>query len=307
MKVSKYLEIFRTLSYPSLFSGKCLDALKNIQNKYGELDSSHVLYEIVLNKSVFTADFSCRLYDEILKYYWLEFDFEIYSSLKNIAPCVFLEAVSNKSFPIDDEQKMHKFFGREKFETVKQNLIDLTKLLEDNGTRLLNLGNLDCRGKENFESVRVETRVRTSRRVIEILKALSYSGDLSLIEKTLSAIEPYALRNSFTVAFELFPDRISDKIGVYFFPFTAVKDTRELMKFLVEKNFCLSEKADEIIKWRRDKIPEGLFIQDIHHFKIGFDKNKILSFKTYLHHSGTFLPFLQSRQIINNKKFSQNS
>ena len=300
MKVSKYLEIFRALSYPKLFSGECLDALKNIQNKYGELDSSCVLYEIVLNKPVFTADFSCRLYDEILKYYWLEFDFENYSSLKNIAPCVFLEAVSHTSFPIDDEQKMHKFFGREKFEIVKQPLAGLTKLLEDNGTRLLNLGNLDCRGKENFESVRVETRVRTSRRVIEILKALSYSGDLSLIEKTLSEIEPYTLQNLFTVAFELFSDRISDKIGVYFFPFTAVKDTRDLMKFLVEKNLCLPEKAEEIIKWRRDKIPEGLCIQDINHFKIGFEKNKILSFKAYLRHSDTFLHFRHKRFLQNN-------
>ena len=292
MKISKYLEILRALSYPELFSGECLDSLKNIQNKYGELDSSSVLYEIILDKPVFTADFSCRLYDEILKYYWLEFDFEIYSSSKNIAPCVFLEALSKfESFPINDEQKMYKFFGREKFEKVKQPLTALTKLLEDNGSKLLNLGNLDCRGKENFESVRVETRARTSRRVIEILKSLSYSGDLSLIEKTLSELEPYSIRKLFTIAFELFPDRISDKIGVYFFPFTSVKDTRDLMKFLVEKGFCLPEKADEIMKWRRDKVPEGLCLQDINHFKIGFEKNKMLSLKAYLRHADNFIYF----------------
>lgn len=292
MKISKYIEFLRASSYPELFSGECLDAMKNIQNKYGELDSSIVLYEIILDKPVFTADFSCRLYDEILKFYWFEFDFEFYSSLKNIAPCVFLEALSHvKSFPINDEQKMYKFFGRDKFEKVKRPLTVLTKLLEDNGSKLLNLGNLDCRGKENLESVRVETRVRTSRRVIEILKALSYSGDLSLIEKTLSELEPYAVRRLFTIAFELFPDRISDKIGVYFFPFTSVKETRDSMKFLVEKGFCLPEKADEIMKWRRDKIPEGLCLQDINHFKVSFEKNKILSVKAYLRHTDNFIYF----------------
>ena len=167
MKVSKYLDIFRALSYPELFSSECLDALKNIQNKYGGLDSGFVLYEVILDKPVRTVDFSFKLYDEILKRYWFEFDFENYSSssLENIAPGVFLEAVSvRKSFPIDDEQKMHKFFGREKFDRVKQPLTDLTKLLESNGTILLNLGNLDCRGEKYLDSVRVETIVRTARR-----------------------------------------------------------------------------------------------------------------------------------------------
>lgn len=294
MKVSEYIEIFRALPYPELFSSECLDALKNIQNKYGELDSGFVLYEVILDKPVRTVDFSFKLYDEILKYYWFEFDFENYSSpsLENIAPGVFLGAVSTrKSFPIDDEQKMHKFFGREKFDRVKQPLTDLTKLLESNGTILLNLGNLDCRGEKYLDSVRVETIVRTARRVVEILKALSYSGDLSLIENTLSEFEPYAFRELFYIAFELFPDKISDKIGVYFFPSTTLKDLRDLMKLFVEKGFCLPEKAEALINWRHAKIPEGLYLQDINHFKFQFEKNNLVSVKTYLRHSDTFMYF----------------
>ena len=277
MKVSEYLEIFRSLSYPALFSNECLDALKSIQNKYGELDSSRVLYEIVLDKPVFTADFSRRLYDEILKYYWLEFDFA------NLAPCVFLEALSMaESFPIDEERKMHKFFGREKFERVKQPLTDLTKLLKSRNTTLLNLGKLDCRGEQYFDSVRVETRVKTGRRVIEILMALSYTGDLSLVESTLSEFEPYALRNLFTVAFELFPDRISNKIGVYFSPLSQLKYLRDFMNLLVEKGFCLPEKAETVIDWRRDPIPDGLYMQNVNHLKFSFERNNLLSVKAYL-------------------------
>ena len=41
MKVSEYLEVFRVLSYPELFSNECLDALGNIQrSKYGTLDAA---------------------------------------------------------------------------------------------------------------------------------------------------------------------------------------------------------------------------------------------------------------------------
>lgn len=285
MKISEYLEIFRALSYSSLFSDECLDALRNIQDKYSESDSSRVLYEVVLDKPGLTTDFSCRLYDEILKYYWLEFDYG------NLEPCVFLEAVShNKSFPIDDERKMQKFFGREKFDRVRQPLTDLTKLLESRGTILLNLGNLDSRGEKYFDSVRVETRVRTVSRVVEILKALSYSGDLSLIENTLSQIEPYAVKKFFRIAFEILPDRISDKIGVNFSPYSStVKYLRDFMSFLVEKNLCLPEKAGALIDWRRNTIPDGLYIQDVKHFKISFEKNNLLSVKAYLRHSDSFI------------------
>ena len=112
-----------------------------------------------------------------------------------------------------------------------------------------------------------------------------------MIENTLSGFEPYALRELFYIAFELFPDKISDKIGVYFFPFTTLKDLRDLMKIFVEKGFCLPEKAEAVINWRRGKIPEGRCLQDINHFKFQFEKNNLVSVKTYLRHSDTFMYF----------------
>lgn len=279
------IKIYLRQSYPELFSAESLDALKNIQDKYGQLVSSRVLYEVILNKPVLNADFSCRLYDEILKNYWFEFDFDNYFSGENIIPCVFMETA-----PLNNHEVLTKLLGNEKFTNLIQPLNNFADFLRSKGTRLFNIGTLDSR-RESSESLRAETRVKTCGRIIELLKALEYDGDLALIENTLSELESYAFNQIFTLSFDIFHEkklRISDKIGVYFIPLSSLKDTRCLMKFLADNGFCLPEKASEIIRWKRDPLPEKISVQDIHHIKFQFMKNEIISVKTYLQQAETF-------------------
>lgn len=288
MKVSEYLKIFRSLSYPSLFSTECLDALKNIQqSKYGTLESKQVGYEIRLNTPDPAVDVTFEVYDDFLKNYWLEFDFKNYSSCEKLQPCIVLEPEVFGS-----QEVMHKVFGYEKWESLRKPVDDLEAVLRSKKMRIKYLSAMDSRGGEFSDSVHVEIGVRTCQGVMEIFKELPYSGDRALFENTVSELEFYSLGKIFGLSFELFPDgRISDRIGAAFFAKTSLKDAKDLMNFLVSNHFCHAEKADEIIKWRRDEIPEGLHNQEICHIKFCFAKDQITSVKAYLRHRAAFFSF----------------
>ncbi len=280
MKVSKYLEIFRALSYPGLFSGECLNALKFIQDNYGKAESHHVIYEVNLNDPARTLDFSYKFYEGSSPCpYWYEFDYGFYSK-GNLSHGYFIDQAGSAPLPGENEEAVIRVTGREKFEILGQPLKNLEKFLADRGSRVMYLGNLDHRGYS--ESVRIETRVRTFRKLIEFIQGLSYSGDISLVEETMSKIEPYAGGRAYLLSFDLFADRISDRIGAAFFPFTSLNDIQDLVNFLTENKFCLYEKGQDLLKWSGDPLPEGMLQQRINFIKIQFEKNNIVSVKAYL-------------------------
>ena len=290
MKVLKYLDVFRALSYPELFSEECLDALKNIQDKYGHIDSHHVIYEINLNDPARTLDFSFK-FNEANFYYWYEFDYDFYahssSSLTGDIPHgYFIDQTALKLQLSELEENICRVIGRKKFEILREPLNNLENFMLKRGLRVLYPGNLDHRGYS--ESVRTETRVRTCKNLIQLLKDLSYSGDISLIEDTISKIEPYANGHTYLLSFDIFADRISDKIGVAFFPFNSGKSVEDLTNFLTANNFCLHEKAQGLINWVSNALPEGLLRQEINFIKIQFEKDKIVSVKAYLMQSYEF-------------------
>lgn len=284
MKVSEYLARFRPLSYSELFSAECLSGLEIIQDKYGQADSDYVVYEVNLKEPSRTLDFSYRFHEEIPAYhYWYEFDHKFYSK-GNLSHCYFLDR-TDSDFSLsekicENEEAICRVTGREKFEVLRQPLNDLEKFLTDRGLRISYLGSMDNRGYS--ESVRIETRVRTCRRLVELIRDISYSGDVSLIEDTISKIEPYAARYAYLFSFDLFADRISDKIGVAFFPFSSVKDTENTINFLTANNLCLHEKGQGLMKWAGDPVPEGLLQHRINFIKIQFEKNNIVAVKAYL-------------------------
>lgn len=301
MKVSKYLDVFRALSYPELFSEECLSALKNIQDKYGQIDSNHVIYEINLNDPARTLDFSFKFYETGSVFpYWYEFDYDFYSdscydsysdsaSADDIPHGCFIDLTASVIRPSEIEENICRVTGREKFEILREPLNNLENFMSKRrGLRVLHLGNLDYRGYSR--SVRIYTRVRTCEKLIRLIRDLSYSGDISLIEDTITKIEPYNSCRSYELSFDIFADRISDKIGVSFYPFTAVKNIRDLINVLTANNFCLYEKGQGLTKWVTDALPEGILRQELNFIKIQFEKDKIVSVKAYLMQSDEY-PF----------------
>ena len=284
LKVSDFIEIFRSQSYPKLFSNECLNALQNIQNIYSHAETHHVIYELSLSEPALTTDFSCRLHDELLRDYWLEFDFNIYASGGNISHCTFLETV----VPAENEEMIRSLIGSNKFNILRQPLNDLYNFLKSKGLGIVYIGTLDNRGYS--ESVRIETRVRSCDRLFNIIRELSYTGDISLVETTIAKIIPYIRDEAFLLSFDLFTNRISDKIGISFSPITSIKGTKNLIHFLVENKLCLLEKGQDLIRWKSDELPEGLLVQDINFIKIQFEKNEIVAIKAYLRQSDYF-PF----------------
>ena len=286
MKVSKYIEAFRALSYSELFSSECLDALKNIQqSEYGKFDASQAIYEINLSKPDLTADASFRVHDDFPKVHWLEFDFENYSSGEKLQPCIYLE-----DDVLEAHEVLSKVFGHKKWEKFRKPVDDLKILLKDKKMIISHLGDMGCRGGKFSETIRIVLQMIKYQKTVELLKLLNYNCDVASFEKKVSEFAPYAFKNIFLFDFDIFPDgSISDRIGITFFAKTSLNDAENLMKFLVKKNFCSPERAEAIIKWRSGELPENIDVQEICHMKFQFEKDEIVAVKIYLRHRDFFL------------------
>ena len=285
-KISDFLDIFKAQSYPKLFSKECIKALTNIRNEYGNRASHYAIYEVSLNDTKLTTDFSCKLYDRLFQECWFEFDFNLYGN-GDVSHCTFLEAL----IPSEKEIMLRNLIGDEKFEILSQPLNNLYTLLKSKGLSIVYIGTLDNRGYS--QSVRIETRVRSGDKLLKLIRELSYDGDISLIENTISKIRPYIRDEVFLFSFDLFADRISDKIGISILPFSSIKGTEKLITFLLENNLCLLGKGQDLIKWKRDELPNGLLVQDINFIKFQFMNKNISAVKAYLIQSDHF-PFYLS-------------
>ena len=278
LTVSDYIDIFAAQNYPELFSPECVQALKIIkQTEYASQAAECVIHEVRLDDKSLTTDFSFTVNDEALNdHIWLEFDFENYSSgLKN-PPCIFSHFKRVKN-----EEIGRKFLGSTRYERIKHSIDKLVKIAGEDDLLIYQIGIMNRNGSNYSDSIRVVIKTLTIEQTIRLLKNFSYTGDFNLIEKTLREIEPFKTRH-FEINFELFPDgSISRKVGASFYPFTD-KSMEILTNILVERSLCRPEKAQAIINWVNDKLPEKIYSQSCNHFKLQFESDKITGTKAYL-------------------------
>ena len=292
MQISAFLNCFRSQSYESLFSTECVNALTNIENKYGSQLSPKVIYEVELGSHSRTMDFSMQFLsdDPLIGDYWLEFDYDEYSDSRKMKPCVFYNAAAfakTSEWWTDYRIHMGNYIGTDRAAKLESQLKKTVIALDGFCSSLFQIGTMDSRCET--ESVRIYTRDMSRSNVKQYLRALQWAGDYATTDQWMLHFEQIIARLGFTVSFDVMPDKISSKIGIEFtVPLssaTAHADISNVFQFLIEQGVCVPEKANDIIRWANApafQYEDHEIINMITHVKMLFDGEKPTKAKCYL-------------------------
>ncbi len=288
--VKNFLAYFRQNEYQNLFDAECYSRLENVLNQFGNLETHETILEIVLSNNEKTCDYSIRLDgDNFVAEYWLELDFDACKETP-IQPCYFVDATQIKT-PADLEKTcatvLPKIAPVETIQAVRPMLEKVFELFADVG--IYQIGAMTFR--KPADSLRVFVNDASRSFTTETLKKI-WSGDLSRLNAILAMFENFADRKKFIIDFDIFPDSISQKIGINFG--TVNKSTATIKKLLEKlraENLCTAEKMQDVLKFV-DEFPQfSPYIQnDISHFKFAFEGGEISKAKAYLRQGDVLYP-----------------
>ena len=295
MKAGYFFDNAELHAFPALFSRECMESACRLQERYCEQETHQVIYETALIDPKATCDISLRVDTgkKPVENYWLEFDYAVYASENNaeFAPCTFLDASCLK--PKRDSEAVRQFLeqdfaelvGQEKSALLAPALLDLADKLDGKCPALFQVGSMDSRTPT--ESVRIYTLPMKLENILALLASLSWTGDAELAQRVMDAMLPYVSGGGFTLSFDLFPEGISEKIGLEFHPLQSRPEKlAPLLGQLVDGWGCLPEKCDALMDWILARpIPETMLLNDICHIKFTIDEGAVRTVKGYLRQS----------------------
>ena len=287
-QVKDYLDYFQLQRHPSLFQEDV--GLEGVKTRYGTLETHEVIYEIRLNREERGMDFSIRVDTPGRPYseYWLELDEAFYRGDMSAEPCRFIDAsavtpgADNAAWYV---AALYPFAGRERADVLLPMLERVVALLRGRADNLFQIGAMTGRGE--IDRLRVFTSSMPRDAVAPFLRELGWRGDLSLVERCLAEWNPFCKAEGYILDFDIFPDGISEKIGINTGPKSKLpQKTDAFLACLSGTGLCLPEKARGVSDWIRTYPRCQPFTQnDVSHFKFAFDASGILDAKAYLRQS----------------------
>ena len=292
MNTSYFLENAELQTYPALFSGECIERTARLKEQYREQETHQAIYETILTEPEATCDISFRVDTgkKPVANYWLEFDYAVFASQGEgaLVPCKFLDASCLK--PNGNPEDVRTFLdqdfadlvGKDKAARLKPALIELADKLDGKCSALFQVGSMDSRVPT--ESARIYTQPMKLDDTLALLSSLSWIGDPEAARHVMQGVSPFAPARGFTLSFDLFPDCISEKIGIEFHPLQNRPERLEpLLAHLADEWGCLPQKCDALMDWFLARpIPETLLQNDICHIKFTLDGGEVRTVKAYL-------------------------
>ena len=284
--VSNCLAYLKEKEYPQLFSRECMIRLDNVEKKFGEIETEETILEVLLDKEVRTCDYSIKVLTENkeVSEYWYELDYEAIAE-EEIKPCYFIDASALK--PEADCESFYgkvlpQLAGEKRAGALLPMLRRCVAAMKGRCVSAYQLGAMSGRGQD--DRLRFFTMEMTKDSLLSYLEELGWEGNVIKLDQMLTQFEPFSLRKHFILDFDITADGISRKIGINFGPSTLRKGAvREWLSFLKKEGLCLPSKEKDILRWIERFPSHTPFIQnDISHFKLPFDGEKLLTAKAYL-------------------------
>lgn len=285
-RVKHFLKYFRENNYPNLFDSECIEQLKNIEAVYGEEESAETILEVVLGKEERGCDYSIKIEtgNEMVKDYWYEMDYGTYAG-RRISPCFFIDASyvrPGKDNGAFYEKALPGLAGEQLAERLRPMLEHCVARLAGKCDALYQLGIMSGRGQA--DSIRLFTDDMTKQALTAYLKELCWEGDGEALAGLLEELEVFSDKGMFILDFDIYTHGISAKIGINLgIKNQKIETAGEWLDYLVKKKLCLPAKRGEVLRWLEEYPCHTPFIQnDISHFKLPFEKDKVLTAKAYL-------------------------
>lgn len=285
-QIRDYVEYLSLENYPALFREECRTGWENIKQQYGNLDVKETIQEVHLAQKARECDYSIRVDVEnhtYIKEYWLELD-DVACGKLPIEPCWFVDAkgvAPGKDNSWIYREIFSKKLSTEEIQNIRPMLENCIDLLEGKNTALFQLGVMEARGER---CIRLFTNELSRVQLVNYLEELNWAGDLQELERWLEILEMFAEKKQFILDFNVFPQGISEKIGINFGTKNKRLDTIcEFLDFLTENKLCLKEKAGDVKRWVGRYPSHTPFIgNDISHFKLPYEDGRFTDAKAYL-------------------------
>lgn len=287
--LSRYIDWFSRQSYPALFDTEVERRLEHVRSVFGRQETEEVILEVHLSDASRRCDYSFRgdTDSSLVKNYWLELDFETCAT-EQIEPCYFIDASALK--PGEEASLFYAtalpaLAGAKRTEILRNRVEACVKHLQGRCKALFQLGAMTGRGQEDSLRVFPEDMKRAD--ALGYLEDLNWQGDLAALEAFLIRCETEGGCRLLHTDFDLFADRISDKIGINIMLSNSPEVVRHWLDFLEREGLCLPEKKIDVLRFLTAGPQYEPWIQnDIAHFKIPFENGKPLGAKAYLRHNG---------------------
>lgn len=288
--LKEYVGYLRRQKYDALLDGECLRRLDNVVTQFDDRETHSTILEFNLSDEGRACDYSFQADgDDFIKEYWFELDFDACDG-DPIRPCFFADVSKVKT--IDDLNRLcltvlPKFATVETINAVKPMLEKALAASGKNG--LYQIGSMA--GRDQNDSLRIFIDDAPRGTVLDCLRQMNWRGDFDRLEEILSALEPFALRQQFNIDFDVFSDRISDKIGINLMPRGSSRAfTDRLLGFLQSKELCTEGKRADVLRFIEAFPQFQPYIQnDIAHFKLPFEGGRVTKAKAYLRQGDTRL------------------
>lgn len=285
-KVKEYINYLQKKQYPALFGQRTSAALANISAQYGDLETRETVQEISLTSGEKSCDYSIRIdcgSNQYVKEYWLELDEGSCQSLP-ITPCWFVDASAVR--PGTDlawlrEQVMPNLLSAEEIQSVWPTFERCVAAMTGRVKKLYQIGVMAGRQDRRMRLFLDDMKPRDIR---DYLAELDWPGDLDRLCVLLDRLSPYADKGQFIIDFDAAGTGISEKIGINFGTHTKKQEEIErLLDFFCAEGLCREDKKTDVLRFNARYPSHTPYIQnDISHFKIPFQKDRILGAKVYL-------------------------
>lgn len=286
MVVSDCLDYLQREIYDYLFDDDCRRSWENVRRQFGGKETNETILEVCLSQEARGCDYSIRIGREtpFSSEYWLELDQEACLETP-VRPCFFFDASQ-----IEDVSALQKMCdvlipeisSRQTIDALRPVLLRCAETVFSRGKRLYQIGSMQGRGMDRSLRLVLDDMERED--VLSCLQEMDWPGNLAALDMLLREFEPYSDRSQFIVDFDVYPDGISQKIGVNFGTRDKCTATvAQLLDFLTDKGLCADGKRQDVLRFV-DEFPQfSPYIQnDISHFKLAFQDGGVIAAKAYL-------------------------
>ena len=288
----EFIEHLRRHPMPEFMDEKCLAALDNIEEQFGNILSTNVILEVRVGAAtkyvdyVFVGDTNKMPLPSDL---WYELDYEQFASGKEIKPCYFF-SIFKPPASLDEytkifDESLPPFLGEERARKLRPLLDNLVAVLFGKAY-IRHLGTMSGRGE--LDKMRLVISFADAKNLRETLKAIGWKGE---VETLWELIAPWLEKKGISVGFDLSEKGISDKLGL---EVEILGEHPVLVDIAISRleraGLCLKSKGDALRRWIRIPPDAAPPIQTrIQYFKLNYLDGKITEAKVYLEQSPHFL------------------
>ncbi len=290
LKAKDFLAHLRRHPMPELMDEACMDALKNVEAQFGDIDSRMEGLEVRLGDEARYVDYILNREVEgvpLIKGEWVEIDYEQFADGGPIEACYFA-SLGDGNTRYDEiflDQTLPLYAGEATAKRLRPMLERIFSAMPDD-VIFKQVGVMTSRGAE--AGLRLVLSYPSLRMLADNLIDFEWPGDTAAL---MAAFAPWEKGYRFALALDVWEDHVGEKIGLETYWEGKNPDAAErALDLLVEKGLALPSKAAAVRRWIQMPPDANPILQTwFVYFKLNYLGGRIYEAKAYLEATPKFV------------------